>query len=320
MRTGERLIFLRNPPGPDAHINDFLDAWSRAMLAAGMQEVRVPNWPWRPPSATALSRLLPQRPAPWVRRTAITPMSWASDRDIFPAGFTFRIVPWAYDCWPSDWDRWEALLRRHGVRTAFFSSLGATQEFRRRLPDASCAWIPEAVDPGDYDSSHPLAARTIDVLELGRRSESIHGRLAPALRSRGARHEFQQPGAPRMYRTLGALRDALAQTRLLVCLPKTLTHPAAAGGLETVTHRYFEGMASGCVLVGHCPAELRALWGFDPVVPLDPTEPERSVMEALDRLDDHQALVLRNLERLHQVGTWRHRAEAMLEAIRSATP
>ena len=285
-----------------------------------MQEVRIPNWPGRPPSATVLSRLLPQRPAPWVRRMAITPMSWASDRDIFPAGFMFRIVPWVYDCWPSDWDRWEPLLRRHGVRTAFFSSRRATEEFGRRLPETSCAWIPEAVDPSHYDPSRRLQARTIDVLELGRRSEPLHHRLAPALRSSGVRHEFQQPGAPRMYRTQRALRDALAQARLLVCLPKTLTHPEAAGGLETVTHRYFEGMASGCVLVGHCPDELRDLWGFDPVVPIDPAEPERSVLHALDRLDEHQALVQRNLQRLHQVGTWRHRAEAMLEAIRSAAP
>lgn len=320
MPPGEHLIFLRNPPGPDAHINDFLDAWYRGMRDAGLNEVRVPNWPARPTSATILSRILPQRPAPWAGTRALTPMSWASDRDIFPHGFLFRIVPWVYDCWPAQWDRWEALLRRHGVRLAFFSSRQATQEFGRRLPGVSCMWIPEAVDPGSYDPSQRLHVRSIDVLELGRRSEPLHRRLESALRSRGMHHAFQQPGAPRMYASQEALRGALARTRLLVCLPKAVTHPEAAGGLETVTHRYFEGMASGCVLVGQCPAELRDLWGFDPVVPLDPSEPERTVLDALQRIDSHQALVDRNLQRLREVGTWRHRAEAMIKAIESSVP
>jgi hypothetical protein len=317
MRTGERLIFLRNPPGPDAHINDFLDAWYRAMRSAGVPEVRVTDWPGRPPMATALSRLLPQRPLPWARTLALTPMSWASDRDIFPAGFLHRIVPWVYDCWPPNWDRWEALLRRHRVRLAFFSSSRAAQEFARRLPGVSCRWIPEAVDPGNYDPSRSLQARAIDVVELGRRSEAIHRRLEPALRDRGLRHEFQVHGAPRMYPTQRALRDALAQARVLICLPKTVTHPEAAGGVETATHRYFEGMASGCVLVGRCPAELRELWGFDPVVPIDPEAPERSVLGVIERPGDHQALVERNLRRLREVGTWDHRAAAMLADIAS---
>lgn len=317
MRTGERLIFLRNPPGPDAHINDFLDAWYRAMRDAGLREVRIPNWPSRPPTASALSRLLPQRPMPWARTMALTPLSWASDRDIFPAGFMYRIVPWVYDCWPPNWDRWESLLRRHGVRLAFFSSRQAAEEFGRRLPGTSCRWIPEAVDPDRYDPARPLRARGTDVLELGRRSEQVHRRLETALRDRGRTHAFQAAGAPRPYPTLRDLRDALSDARVLVCLPKTMTHPDAAGGVETATHRYFEGMASGCVLVGHCPAELRALWGFDPVVPIDPEAPERAVMGVLEAIDDHQRLVDRNLRRLHEVGTWRHRAESMVGAIES---
>ena len=315
MKAGERLIFLRNPPGRDEHINDFLDGWYRAMHDAGVREVQLADWPGRPPMATALSRLLPQRPLPWARTMALTPMSWASDRDIFPAGFLHRIVPWIYDCWPANWDRWEALLRRHRVRLAFFSSRQAAHEFERRLPDVSCRWVPEAVDPGRYDPSRSLRSRTIDVVELGRRSESIHRRLEPALRDRGLRHEFQVAGAPRMYPTQRALGEALAQARVLVCLPKAVTHPQAAGGVETATHRYFEGMASGCVLVGRCPSELRELWGFDPVIAIEPEAPERTVLSVIERLGDHQELVDRNLRRLREVGTWTHRAAAMLREI-----
>lgn len=314
MSRDARLVFLRNPPGPDAHINDFLEGWYEAMRDSGLPEERVPNWPGRRITSSALSRLLPQRPLPWATVVALTPLSWASDRDIYPTAFRHRIVPWIYDCWPSHWDRWEALLRRLRVRMAFFSSRSAAREFARRLPALRCEWVPEAVNPSRYDPTCPLSARRIDLLELGRLSPSIHERLQPVLAERDLRHEYQRPGTARLYPGQRALRDALARTRLLVCLPKSITHPDAAGGLETVTYRYFEGIASGCVLIGHCPAELLELWGFDPVVPIDPSRPERSVLDALDRIDELQDLADRNLRRLQEVGTWRHRAAAMIAA------
>lgn len=320
MARGDRVIFLRNPPGPDAHINDFLDGWYEAVREAGVAQVQVPNWPGRPATASALSRLIPQRPLPWASTAALTPLSWASDRDLFPYAFAYRIVPWIYDCWPSQWDRWEALLARLRVPMAFFSSQSATREFTRRMPGLRCEWVPEAVDPHRYDPTCRLAARRIDVLELGRLSLTLHRRLGPALAERGLRHEFQEPGAAMLYAGQEALRAALAQTRLLVCLPKSITHPEAAGGLETVTHRYFEGIASGCVLVGHCPAELRELWGFDPVVPIDREQPELSVLKALDHVDRLQELVDRNLQRMHEVGTWSHRAATMVTALEATKP
>lgn len=320
MARGDRIILLRNPRGPDAHINDFLDGWHEALRDAGLPELKVQNWPGRPSTASALSRLVPQRPLPWATTAAVTPLSWASDRDLYPYAFAYRIIPWIYDCWPAQWSRWESLLRRLRVPMAFFSSQSAAYEFTRRMPGLRCEWVPEAVDPHRYDPTCRLSARRIDVLELGRLSLPLHRRLRPTLAERGFRHEFQVPGAPRLYAGQEALRAALAQTRLLVCLPKSITHPEAAGGLETVTHRYFEGIASGCVLVGHCPAELRELWGFDPVVPIDPNEPELGVLEALEQLDRLQRLVERNLQRMHEVGTWNHRAAAMISAIEAAKP
>ncbi|MFM8732059.1 MAG: hypothetical protein ACKOGJ_05995, partial [Phycisphaerales bacterium] len=140
------------------------------MRDAGLPEERIPNWPGRPITASALSRLIPQRPLPWATTVALTPLSWASDRDIYPAAFLHRIVPWIYDCWPSHWDRWEALLRRLRVRMAFFSSRSAAHEFARRLPALRCEWVPEAVNRDRYDPTCRLRARRIDLLELGRLS------------------------------------------------------------------------------------------------------------------------------------------------------
>lgn len=312
MHRTRPIVCLRNPPGTVPHLNDFLDGWYRSIVARGVPEVRLPDWPGRPSVTSLITRFRVQRPLPFARTRALTPMAWASDRDVFPAAFAYRLVPWIYDCWPASWDRWEALLRRLKVEIACFSARGAADEFSRRLPNIGCHWIPEAVDPSVYDPSMPLAGRQIDVLELGRRAEAVHRRIAPDLGRLGRRHVFRADGAPPLFKSRRALAEALGRTRVMLCHPKSITHPDEAGGLETVTYRYFEAMAAGCVVMGDCPAELRDLWGFDPVLPIDRDRPIESIMGVLANLPAHQALVDRNLRRLAEVGTWDHRAATMV--------
>jgi hypothetical protein len=87
MQRPTRLVCLRNPPGSVPHLNDFLGGWHRAVRATGIPEVRLPDWPGRAPITSLLTRTGLQRPLPFVRTRALTPMAWASDRDVFPAGF-----------------------------------------------------------------------------------------------------------------------------------------------------------------------------------------------------------------------------------------
>lgn len=319
MQRPTRLVCLRNPPGSVPHLNDFLGGWHRAVRATGIPEVHLPDWPGRAPVTSLLTRIGLQRPLPFARTRALTPMAWASDRDVFPAGFAYRLVPWIYDCWPSTWDRWESLLRRLRVEVAFFSARGAAEEFSRRLPGVSCRWIPEAADPAMHDPSRPLLDRRIDVLELGRRAEDIHRRLAPELARAGKVHAYRKPGDPPPYASRHALADTLGQTRIMLCFPKSVTHPEEAGGLETATYRYFEAFAAGCLVMGTCPRELGDLWGYDPVLPVDPDRPADSILRALDRLPELQSLVHRNLERLAEVGTWHHRASEMVRLASGAS-
>lgn len=319
MQRSRRIVCLRNPPGSVPHLNDFLDGWYRAVSAEGIPEVRLPDWPGRAQVTSLLTRTGIQRPLPFARTRALTPMAWASDRDVFPAGFAFRLVPWIYDCWPSTWDRWESLLRRLRVDVAFFSARGAAEEFSRRLPGVACRWIPEAVDPAMHDPSRPLWERSIDVMELGRRAEDVHRRIAPVLERCGRVHAHRRPGAGAQYPTRGELAAALAQTRVMLCFPKSVTHPAEAGGLETATYRYFEAFAAGCLVMGDCPGELKDLWGFDPVLPLDRERPADSILHALERLPELQGHVDRNLERLAEVGTWHHRASEMVRLASAGT-
>jgi hypothetical protein len=293
------------------HIQGFLDGLYSGARHEGLSLVQVPSGTAWLRVGSAFGRLGLSRTMPGIVRRAILPLAWASDRDAFPLQYVFRIVPWVYDCWEPDFMRWDSLLARMRPPVAFFSCRTNSDRFAARFPGTRCAWVPEAVDAEAYDRGPSLVDRSLGVLELGRRWASFSDRLYPVLVRRNV--AFLRSGAdfPQSAVPNDRLRSVLANTRVLLCFPKSTTHPVLAGGVQTVTYRYFEGIASRCILVGRCPAELERLWGYNPVLEVDlDTDPEILAEMALNPAR-FQALVDRNYDRLLEVGLWRHRMQLM---------
>jgi hypothetical protein len=96
-----------------------------------------------------------------------------------------------------------------------------------------------------------------------------------------------------------------------------MTHPERSGGVETVTLRYFESLASRCLVVGKCPAELHDLFGYNPIIEIDAHRPSEQIIEILTEIDRYQEFVDKNRARLLEVGTWDARVKEMLDTISS---
>ena len=246
-------------------------------------------------------------------KAMMTPAAWR----LFPTEFLFETVLYCLDCFPPVYADWERLFHRLRSRMLFFSSRQAAAHFRARLPRAETVWLPEATDPAEYEPRVPLAHRRIDVLELGRRHGGYHDLIAPALAAAIKMHRYEREPGQIVFPTKEHLVEGLAQSKISVCFPCSLTHPARSGDAETVTHRYFESIASKCLLVGHGPAELRDLFGYDPVVPVDWSDPGRQIVEIVNHIDEYQPEVERNYQRLLEVGTWEVRTRTMLDLLRA---
>ncbi len=233
-----------------------------------------------------------------------------------------EVIPYVSDCWPDDYERWVAKLKRMRPRVLFVSARGSAEFLQQRLPQVSVHWLPEAIDPTQWDGSRPLAGRQLDVLELGRNHPRYHAQVRGALRP-GVTHRFAVDGSRiPIFPGFDALRAGLADAKIQVCFPKSMTHPdeapdqgAGAKGLETVTQRYFEAIASGSLIVGHSPAELTDLFGYDPTVAADLDDPVAQLHALLDCIEDYQPLVDRNHARLLEVGTWDARVAEMLAVL-----
>jgi len=232
----------------------------------------------------------------------------------FPRALWTHFIPWSFDCWPPQWPRWESFYHRHRTQIAFLTARQCAEHFQARFPGRPFVWLPECIDPAEYNPGGPLADRPIDVLELGRNHAKFHAAIQPLLRQRNAIHLYEKIRGEIIFPTREALVNAYATTRISVCFPSSVTHPERSGSVETLTFRYLEAMASRTLIVGQCPGELRDLFGYDPVIEL--SDPRR-ITDVLGNIATHQPLVDRNYQRLLEVGTHTVRVEQLIAALRA---
>ena len=312
-----RLRFLRSkePPRPATYP---LYSLERALMQAGVQALpdRMSN-----PECLAARALYKFR---WMwnfRRSTAGPVfvSYMAYSEIktFPFSYWTEIIPYSFDCWPKYYDWWAAFYRRERIRIAFITARQSAQYFAEEFPNMKAVWLPEATDPGEYCASKSWAERDIDVLEMGRRKDYYHGRIAEKLAQRNRVHLYDRETEKSIFPGRADLIDGLARTKILICFPRSQTHPEVARTVETVTYRYFQSMASKCLLLGHAPQELIDLFGYNPVIEVKDGNEFEQIEWVLHNLNSFSGLVEQNYARLLEVGTWKNRVETILDVLRA---
>lgn len=302
---------------PEIAVNLLQKGFQKALLEQGLRAVHYQRTKPVRYAARALGKLGLVRPIVRLRPQAVIPVvTWASHATLFWGTCFHEVIPWIYDCWGQDFARWEQLLRRHKIRTVFFSARQPRDHFAARIPGLEAHWLPEACEPWRFKPGKPLAQRTLHVLEMGRKRAPVHERIRPALAKAGKRHLFSTPDQPKIFETHGDLYEAMADNVVCVCYPKTMTHPDGAGGVETMTHRYLEAIGSGAIAAGACPQELKDVFGFDPVIALPDQGADDVLLDLLSRPQDFQAHADRCLKRMLEIGSFEVRVREMLEVLR----
>jgi hypothetical protein len=251
---------------------------------------------------------------PFPREPMIVVGGGIPDATCFPMSLWTRFIPYFFDCWEPAFSRWESFFMRNRTELAFLTARDSAKYFQQRFPSRRFLWLAESVDPSAYRSGVSLVDRSIDVLELGRKYDAFHNRLTPALADSGMSHLYEEIKGKIIFPTRTDLVSGLANSRVSICFPQSITNPERCGKVETVTLRYFESMASKCLLVGKCPLELRDLFGYTPVVEVDDAA---EVVDIIRRIADHQPLVDRNYQRLLEVGTHSVRVDSLVAELRA---
>lgn len=281
-----------------------------ALERAGLRAVRLPR---RVGSVLARAGVRPPRSS---RAPVVVPMMGPRFDLLHTACLFGTPVPYCWDVWEPRWDDWVDVLARLRPPLVMTTALQSAEHLRDRLPGVRVEHVPEAADLERYLPGADLADRRIDVLELGRRNPPWHDAVAPQAAELGLRHLYEPvpgqlvfPGGER------EMLEGLADSRISVCFPSSITHPGRSGSVATMTHRYLESIASRSLVLGSAPAELPLLLGCDPVVPADADDPWGQLRSVLESIDSYQAQVDEAHHRLLAVGGWDTRARQIVDLL-----
>lgn len=238
--------------------------------------------------------------------------------DTFPDYARYEVVPMFWDCWPCYFEKTCEWLRKHGGRTAIFSSRQTAEMMQERFSGKNkgwqrinVIWCPEAVDGDVYQKGKLLKDRTIDLLEFGRSNEKVLQTGALSLN-----HVCTKQNGKFIY-TNEQLYQVMGDAKVTIALPRSMTQPEMAGDIETLTQRYWECMFSRMVMVGHAPQELVDFIGYNPVIELrEDISAEALIRDVLEHIDDYQELVDKNLETAERLGSWDVRIKWLMEELR----
>jgi hypothetical protein len=223
-----------------------------------------------------------------------------------------------FDAWPR-YMPWLVDFADHfSVKAIFFSARQSCQLFNERGIGGRTRghWLPEGIAPDDY-AWLPVEGKDIDVLEFGRRHEVYHNQIRPALQAAGAAHVYAKPGEL-LFPSKHDLCHALSRAKICICFPSSVTDPERAEGVSTMTLRYLQAMISRCLVVGQAPSDIAEVFGYDPVVAYDGSDPASQLLNLARNFGQYQSLVERNHAAVVSSHLWRNRLESIRPLLTDA--
>jgi hypothetical protein len=258
------------------------------------------------------------------------PLARISDSCFTPLGRTYFLIMmgptfssflppgrksiYLFDVWPTTYERVRKYVVGWHIQDVFVSSSQAARALESQLPNCRVSWVPEGIDPTVYDH-RPSEAKDIDVLQFGRKHDAYHELIRTPLEASHKSYLYERVKGEIIFPSRAAFVDGLARSRVSVCFPCNLTHPERSGDTETMTQRYLQSMASKCLVIGHAPAEMTALFGYDPVVEADMTDPAGQLIAVLDSIEQYRPLIERNYRKVMEAHTWSVRWRAISDML-----
>lgn len=245
-------------------------------------------------------------------RSLLVCASWRVESVAWPWTGNYDIIPIMWDVWPGNFEPLVRFARRNRVKLLFCTSSQQAMAAQARVPGLKAVWLPEAVDVKSYPMGGNLRNRSIDILEFGRCLPCVHDALKKHKFSIPINYEY--PSARLIAPDFRDFTAKLRNAKMVVCYPKCDTNPQVAGGIETLTQRYWECMSSGALVVGRAPKELIDICGYNPVIELGDS-PVEQIESVLTHIENYEELARRNRACAESKGDWSSRMVIIDKAV-----
>ncbi|NEU09990.1 hypothetical protein GZH53_16820 [Flavihumibacter sp. R14] len=219
-----------------------------------------------------------------------------------------------FDAWPAHHFKILKFLESFNVKYVFFSSKRAAETFQLKSSKFKAFWIPEAINISKYRFDG-FNRKSIDVLQFGRKYDLYHDKISLPLKERGVNYLYEQTKGRVIFNSQEDFLDGLAKTKISICFPSSLTHPARSGEISTMTVRYLQSMASKCLVVGTMPEDMIELFNYTPIIEVNFEDPVGQLLSILNSYDDYVPLIEKNYITVKNCHTWAHRSDTIIQIL-----
>jgi hypothetical protein len=210
-----------------------------------------------------------------------------------------------FDAWPRFHRSMAVFLDLFNVKAVFFSSREVNRLYQLNTQSACKSyWIPEGIRSEEYQFT---TAKSIDVLEFGRKYQRYHDLIVGRLADNNKKHVYLKENESILYESKKDFVYALGDSKISICIPSNITHPERSEEISTMTLRYLQCMASKCLIVGILPDEMEEVFGYIPMIQIDFDRPEQQLLDILNNYSDYAQLIEKNYQEVLMHHQWSHR-------------
>ncbi len=223
-----------------------------------------------------------------------------------------------FDAWPDRHLEIERFIKAMNIKNVFFSSAQATMMFKQKKIACNFHWISEGIDLTEY-SFKGYQQKDIDVLSFGRKYDPLHDKIATGLNNSNITYLYEKTKGEIIFKDRSSFIDGLARTKISICIPSNITHPERAGNISTMTIRYLQSMASKALVLGFMPDDMKELFDYEPLIPLDMNDPLEQIKNILENFPAYSALIEKNYNFIKEHHTWTNRWIAIQKILNNSS-
>lgn len=219
-----------------------------------------------------------------------------------------RVCLYCFDTWEPQYGHWQGLFSHIPLMAVFLAYRQSYEHFSRIFD--FCHFLPQSWDDRVFHA-RPLP-KTRLFLQMGRRVESIHRMIMDYMRARGIadtpqNYIYRRTPDEVTFPTIESTARAVAESRFMVCAPRSTDSPGFTGNVQDVTARFYEAMASKTLIIGYKPGPVfDELFPADAMVELKPDGSDFSekIDFYLNHPEEYTRIVERNYELVMREHTW----------------
>ena len=151
-------------------------------------------------------------------------------------------------------------------------------------------------------------------MQIGRKYDNYHDLIVDKFQRLNRIYLYEKKKGELIFPTRESFINGLAASKISICFPSNITHPDRAKGIETMTIRYLQSIASKCLIVGKAPEEMIKLFGYNPVIEADLLNPFGQLEEILNNYEDYIPLIEKNYSNILN-HLWSNRWEDIQKVI-----